>query len=61
MTKILSVQRLYLFLPFLVIILIKNLLIKGKNKPNNKTENHRKVNNCRTIIERNIEFPNINA
>ncbi|WP_374696795.1 hypothetical protein [Spiroplasma endosymbiont of Polydrusus formosus] len=39
----------------------ENLLRKDKNKPHNKTENHRKVNNCRTIVERNIEFPNIKA
>ncbi|WP_425379001.1 hypothetical protein [Spiroplasma endosymbiont of Polydrusus pterygomalis] len=39
----------------------ENLLRKGKNKPHNKTENRGKVNNCSTIIERNIEFPNIKA
>ncbi|WP_374696740.1 hypothetical protein [Spiroplasma endosymbiont of Polydrusus formosus] len=39
----------------------ENLLRKGKNKPHNKTENHIKVNNCLTIIKRNIEFPNIKA
>ncbi|WP_374696805.1 hypothetical protein [Spiroplasma endosymbiont of Polydrusus formosus] len=39
----------------------ENLLRKGKNKLHNKTENHRKVNNCQTIIECNIEFSNIKA
>ncbi|WP_374695927.1 hypothetical protein [Spiroplasma endosymbiont of Polydrusus formosus] len=39
----------------------ENLLRKDKNKPHNKTENRGKVNNCRTIIESNIEFPNIKA
>ncbi|WP_374696175.1 hypothetical protein [Spiroplasma endosymbiont of Polydrusus formosus] len=39
----------------------ENLLRKDKNKPHNKTENRGKVNNCSTIIERNIEFPNIKA